>query len=76
MIFPWAGAAVGSLTAAWIAEICARKRKPKAVQLTAYELDEGLADRLNQHRRIAVVWRWPQLRQQQGKVWRERAATG
>ncbi len=41
-----AGAAVGSLTAAWIGEICDRKRKPKAVQLTAYELDEGLADRL------------------------------
>jgi adenine-specific DNA-methyltransferase len=41
-----AGAAVGSLTAAWIAEICDRKRKPKAVQLTAYELDEGLAQRL------------------------------
>jgi adenine-specific DNA-methyltransferase len=41
-----AGAAVGSLTAAWVAEICDRKRKPKAVQLTAYELDEGLAERL------------------------------
>ena len=41
-----AGAAVGSLTAAWVAEICDRKRKPKAVQLTAYELDEALAERL------------------------------
>jgi adenine-specific DNA-methyltransferase len=41
-----AGAAVGSLTAAWVAEICDRKRKPKSVQLTAYELDEELADRL------------------------------
>jgi hypothetical protein len=37
-----AGAAVGSLTAAWVAEICERKRKPKAVQLTAYELDDEL----------------------------------
>ncbi len=41
-----AGAAVGSLTAAWVAEICDRKRKPTAVQLTAYELDESLAERL------------------------------
>lgn len=41
-----AGAAVGSLTAAWVAEICDRERKPKSVELTAYELDEGLADRL------------------------------
>ena len=41
-----AGAAVGSLTAAWVAEICERKQKPTAVQLTAYELDEELADRL------------------------------
>lgn len=41
-----AGAAVGSLTAAWVAEICDRKRKPQAVQLTAYELDDALADRL------------------------------
>jgi adenine-specific DNA-methyltransferase len=41
-----AGAAVGSLTAAWVAELCERTRKPDAVQLTAYELDEDLADRL------------------------------
>ena len=41
-----AGAAVGSLTAAWIAEICDRLQKPKAVQLTAYEIDASLADRL------------------------------
>ena len=41
-----AGAAVGSLTAAWVAEICDRKRKPKAVQVTAYELDDTLAERL------------------------------
>lgn len=41
-----AGAAVGSLTAAWVAEICGRNRKPKAVQLTTYELDEDLAERL------------------------------
>jgi adenine-specific DNA-methyltransferase len=41
-----AGAAVGSLTAAWVAEICDRKSKPKAVKITAYELDDELADRL------------------------------
>lgn len=41
-----AGAAVGSLTAAWVAEICDRKRKPEAVQLVAYELDDCLAERL------------------------------
>jgi len=37
-----AGAGVGSLTAAWIAEICARPVHPKEVVLTAYELDETL----------------------------------
>jgi adenine-specific DNA-methyltransferase len=41
-----AGAAVGSLTAAWVSEVCDRKRRPKAVQLTTYELDEVLAERL------------------------------
>lgn len=37
-----AGAGVGSLTAAWIAEICSRSARPKEVVLTAYELDEIL----------------------------------
>lgn len=41
-----AGAAVGSLTAAWVAEITGRQRKPTAVQLATYELDESLAQRL------------------------------
>src|SRR5688500_13066930 len=41
-----AGAGVGSLTAAWIAEVCARARKPAAVYLAAYELDEQLAEHL------------------------------
>lgn len=40
------GAGVGSLTAAWVAEIAGRGRKPKEVQLTAYEVDDELADRL------------------------------
>lgn len=34
------GAGVGSLTAAWIAELCSRKRRPQSVVVTAYELDE------------------------------------
>ena len=42
-----AGAGVGSLTAAWVAEICGRKKRPTAVHLTAYELDGELADRLS-----------------------------
>jgi adenine-specific DNA-methyltransferase len=43
-----AGAGVGSLTAAWVAEICGRKKRPKSVGLVAYELDEELAERLEQ----------------------------
>jgi adenine-specific DNA-methyltransferase len=41
-----AGAGVGSLTAAWVAEVCGRKRKPKDVKIVVYELDEQLAERL------------------------------
>ena len=37
-----AGAGVGALTAAWVAEICSRPVRPKEVVLTAYELDETL----------------------------------
>lgn len=37
-----AGAGVGALSAAWVAEICARPVHPKEVVLTAYELDETL----------------------------------
>lgn len=37
-----AGAGVGALTAAWVAEICSRPVRPKEVVLTAYELDEAL----------------------------------
>lgn len=42
-----AGAAVGSLTAAWVAEVAARSRRPREVQLTAFELDPLLAERLS-----------------------------
>lgn len=37
-----AGAGVGALTAAWVAEICSRPVRPKEVVLTAYERDEAL----------------------------------
>ncbi len=43
-----AGAGVGSLTAAWVDEVCRRTRKPKAVELVAYELDDDLAARLGE----------------------------
>jgi len=37
-----AGAGVGSLTAAFVNEICCRERKPKSVHVTAYEIDADL----------------------------------
>lgn len=37
-----AGAGVGSLTAAWVSEICSRTIHPQEVTLTAYELDKSL----------------------------------
>lgn len=41
-----AGAGVGALTAAWVAEICSRPVRPKEVVLTAYELDAALLSSL------------------------------
>ena len=41
-----AGAGIGSLSAAWIDELCARKERPDAVTIVAYEIDPGLALRL------------------------------
>ena len=41
-----AGAGVGSLFAACVAELCHRHEKPKRIQVTAYELDDGLAEYL------------------------------
>ena len=37
-----AGAGVGALTAAWVAEICSRIAHPEEITLTAYERDEAL----------------------------------
>ena len=42
-----AGAGVGSLTAAFIDEICGRKNKPKNIHVTAYEIDHSLAGYLS-----------------------------
>lgn len=41
-----AGAGVGSLSAAWVAEICGRRQRPNAVHITAYEVDADLVARL------------------------------
>ena len=41
-----AGAGVGSLTAAFVDELCGRERRPKAIRVTAYEIDKKLADYL------------------------------
>ena len=35
-----AGAGVGALTAAWVANVCSAKSRPKEITLTAYEVDE------------------------------------
>lgn len=41
-----AGAGVGSLTAAWVAEICGRRNRPAGISVTAYEVDPILAQYL------------------------------
>jgi adenine-specific DNA-methyltransferase len=41
-----AGAGVGSLTAAFVSEVCARTERPKKITATAYELDPVLAEYL------------------------------
>ena len=41
------GAGVGSLTAAFVSEICARKEKPRAIRATAYEIDPELSEYLS-----------------------------
>lgn len=41
-----AGAGVGSLTAAFVDEICRRARKPKSLHATAYEVDRALIEYL------------------------------
>jgi adenine-specific DNA-methyltransferase len=41
-----AGAGIGSLSAAWVAEMCGRPTRPKTISVTAYELDPALAGEL------------------------------
>src|SRR5439155_8003887 len=41
-----AGAGVGSLTAAWVGEVCRRKSKPRSVEVTAYEVETKFIDYL------------------------------
>src|SRR5260370_4140411 len=38
-----AGAGVGSLSAAAVAELCSRQTKPRSIHVTAYEIDPHLA---------------------------------
>jgi len=40
------GAGVGSLTAAFVSEICGRSKKPKKLHVTAYEIDADLTQYL------------------------------
>ncbi|MCI0596357.1 MAG: Eco57I restriction-modification methylase domain-containing protein [candidate division Zixibacteria bacterium] len=42
------GAGVGTLTAAWVKEICSRSQHPKEVILTAFEIDRALLPVLQQ----------------------------
>lgn len=41
-----AGAGIGSLSAAWVAAVCAREERPVEIVVTAYEMDEGLVPSL------------------------------
>jgi adenine-specific DNA-methyltransferase len=43
-----AGAGIGSLSAALVRRVCAQRRKPRQVAITAYELDSTLIGRLRQ----------------------------
>ncbi len=42
-----AGAGVGSLTAAFVSEVCRRKYRPNSIHVTAYEVDSRLCEYLN-----------------------------
>ena len=43
-----AGAGIGSLTAAWVAEMCARKHPPHEIAVITYEVDPTLAEYLRE----------------------------
>jgi adenine-specific DNA-methyltransferase len=40
------GAGVGSLTAAWVAEVCGRDQRPREIEVVVYEIDPHLASYL------------------------------
>jgi adenine-specific DNA-methyltransferase len=42
------GAGVGSLSAAWIGEMLGRRKRPRSIRLTAFEIDHGLAASLRE----------------------------
>jgi adenine-specific DNA-methyltransferase len=43
-----AGAGIGSLTAAWVAEMCSRKDPPREMSVVAYEVDPALIEYLRE----------------------------
>ncbi len=43
-----AGAGVGSLSAAFVAEMCSREQRPEKMRITAYEVDNGLIPSLTE----------------------------
>ncbi len=43
-----AGAGVGTLSAAWVAEMCSRSERPQEISVIAYELDSTLVDYLEE----------------------------
>lgn len=43
-----AGAGVGSLTAAFVEELCRRRRRPRSIEVTAFEIDPILLARLRE----------------------------
>ena len=42
------GAGVGSLTAAFVSEICSREQRPRRIEVTAYEIDDSLVEYLSE----------------------------
>jgi len=65
------GAGVGSLSAAWIAEVCSRKNRPKEISISAYEIESEFAEYLastleacrEECKRIGVQMKWEVLRE-------------
>jgi len=66
-----AGAGVGALTAAWVAEVCGRASKPKEISVTAYEIEAKFIDYLTdtlegcqkECERVGVAMKWEVVRE-------------